>query len=80
MANYNTSYKRLPLNKGGEIIEEKTYKNARSKASAKFTKNKVKKITLNLNMNTDTKLIEKLDKQQNKQAYIKELIRKDLEK
>ncbi len=64
---------------GGENIEEKTYKNARSKASAKYTKNKVKKITLGLNVNTDEKIIEFLNTKPNKQGYIKELIKKDLE-
>lgn len=41
-------------------------------------KKAIRKYQLNLHYINDAKLIEKLDKQANKQAYIKSLIEKDL--
>lgn len=35
--------------------------------------------TIKLNKNTDTKLIEKLQEEKNRQKYIKNLIKKDIE-
>lgn len=45
-----------------------------------YAKKNVKQIKMNLNLNTDTDIIEWLDTQQNKQGYLKELIRADMKK
>ena len=50
------------------------------KRNSEYDKNNVKQITLKLNMNTESDLIEFLDTKENKQGYIKELIRKDMAK
>ena len=51
---------------------------AQKKAVSKFDKNNTRQIKLKLNINTDKDILEKLDSVQNKQGYIKDLIRKDL--
>ena len=43
-----------------------------------YVKTKCKKITLMLGKETDKDIIEWLDKQGNKNAYLKDLIRKDM--
>ena len=55
-------------------------KQQRTKASIKYNKTNVKQIKLNLNIKTDADVIAALDAVENKQGYIKELIRKDLQK
>lgn len=50
-----------------------------TKASAKYIKNNVKRIVLNLNINTDQNIIEYMDSIENKQGYLKSLIKKDME-
>lgn len=50
-----------------------------TKASAKYIKNNVKRIVLNLNINTDQNIIEYMDGIENKQGYLKSLIKKDME-
>ena len=45
-----------------------------------YSKNTLKQIKFVLNTNTDTDIIEWLDAQPNKQGYIKELIRADIQK
>lgn len=52
---------------------------SRTKASAKYIKNNVKRIVLNLNINTDHDMIEYMESIENKQGYLKSLIRKDME-
>ena len=52
---------------------------SRTKASAKYIKNNVKRIVLNLNINTDHDMIEYMDGIENKQGYLKSLIKKDME-
>lgn len=52
---------------------------AQVRASAKYDARHTKQIKLKLNLETDKDIIEKLEKVGNKQGYIKELIRKDLE-
>ena len=54
--------------------------NPRSKASAKYAKNNTKRIVLNLNINTDQNMIEYMDQIQNKQGYLKSLIKKEMER
>ena len=51
---------------------------ARSRASTKYNKTNVKQIKLNLNIKTDADIIAALEAVDNKQGYIKDLIRKDL--
>ena len=52
---------------------------AQRKAKAKYKSQSVKKILLEF-YPSDIELYEKIQEQPNKQGYIKELIRKDLEK
>ena len=52
---------------------------SQTKASAKYIKNNVKRIVLNLNINTDQHMIEYMDCIENKQGYLKSLIKKDME-
>lgn len=52
---------------------------AQARASAKYDASHTKQIKMKLNYETDKDIIEKLEKVGNKQGYIKELIRKDLE-
>lgn len=53
---------------------------AHVKATVKYNAKNVKQIKLNLNKKTDADIIEALDAAPNIQGYIKELIRKDLNK
>lgn len=48
-------------------------------ASAKYDYNNTKRISLKLNLNTDSDILEKLSQVDNVQGYIKKLIRKDIE-
>ena len=52
----------------------------RTKASIKYNSTHVKQIKLNLNLRTDQDIINHLETLENKQGYIKELIRKDMNK
>lgn len=52
--------------------------NKRSIASTKYNKNNVKQIKLNLNLKTDADIIAALDAVPNKQGFIKQLIRNEL--
>lgn len=47
-------------------------------AQNKYAKNNTKHFGIILNINTDTDIIDWLSKQENKQGYIKSLIRKDM--
>lgn len=47
-------------------------------AQEKYKKNTIKQISLQLNLNTDKDILQKLNEVSNKQGYIKELIRKDI--
>ena len=53
---------------------------ARVKASIKYNQNNVKQIKLNLNKKTDADIIELLERTDNVQGYIKQLIRQDRQK
>ena len=53
---------------------------AQKKAKAKYDKANTKQIMLKLNTKTDLDILIQLDSVGNKQGYIKELIRKDLNK
>lgn len=52
---------------------------ARVKASIKYNQNNVKQIKLNLNKKTDADIIKHLDRTENVQGYIKQLIRQDID-
>lgn len=56
------------------------YKDAHSKASTKYNKSNVLKVNVNINRNTDADIIAWFESIPNKQGYIKELIRKDMNK
>lgn len=51
---------------------------AAKKASKKYDQHNTKVITLKLNKNTDADILEQLERCENRQGYIKELIRKDI--
>lgn len=51
---------------------------AQKRASAKYSKENVIRITLNLYKGTDPDIIEKMQSLDNMQGYIKDLIRKDI--
>ena len=51
---------------------------AMKKAKAKYDKGNTKQIILNLNLKTDKDILDLLQRVENKQGYIKDLIRKDL--
>ena len=53
---------------------------SRIRASIKYNAKNVKQIKLNLNRKTDADVIEKLEDCGNIQGYIKDLIRKDMDK
>ncbi len=53
---------------------------AKLKANEKYLKANTKIVSLRLNYNTDKDIIKKLDEVDSKMGYIKELIRKDLQK
>lgn len=53
---------------------------AKLKANEKYLKANTKIVSLRLNYNTDKDIIKKLDEVESKMGYIKELIRKDLQK
>lgn len=53
---------------------------AQKKAKAKYDKANTKLITLKLNLKTDADILDQLDSVKNKQGYIKDLIRKDMNK
>lgn len=57
-------------------MEEK--RKAHVKASVKYNKTNVKQIKINLNKKTDADIIDYLDKAENVQGLIKDLIRKDM--
>lgn len=51
---------------------------AQARASAKYDKEHTRGIYLKLNTTTDAEILQKLDEVGNKQAYIKNLILKDI--
>lgn len=53
---------------------------ARIRSNAKYDAYNTKQIHFKLNIKTDADIIEYLGKQDNKQGYIKELIRADMKK
>lgn len=53
---------------------------AQKKASAKYDNKATKQIKLKLNLTTDSDILSKLDSVDNKQGYIKNLIRMDINK
>lgn len=52
---------------------------ARKRANAKYDKANTKQIILKLNLKTDADILARLESEENKQGYIKRLIRNDLE-
>ena len=53
---------------------------AQKRAKAKYDQNNTVQIKLKLNLKTDYDILEALERSGNKQGYIKELIRADLQK
>ena len=51
---------------------------AMKKAKAKYDKGNTKQIILKLNLKTDKDILDLLQRVENKQGYIKQLIRKDM--
>lgn len=61
-------------------IDSQEMNSAQAKASAKYDKANTKGVYLKLNTKTDSDIINRLDQVDNKQGYIKELIKADIEK
>ena len=53
--------------------------NKQSQYSMKYDQKNTQRIYLKFNLKTDADILEKLDSIENKQGYIKDLIRKDIE-
>lgn len=53
-------------------------KESRKRASMKYNAAHTKQFKMTLNIKTDADIIEKLESVENKQGYIKDLIRKDM--
>lgn len=53
--------------------------NKASERQRRFDEKNTRRIGLKLNLKTDADILEKLDSVKNKQGYIKDLIRKDIE-
>ena len=53
---------------------------SRTKANLKYKRKNIKQMKLDLNRNTDSDIINHLETCENKQGYIKDLIRKDMKK
>lgn len=53
---------------------------AERRAKVRYQKKVMRQVSLKLNMNQDKELIDKLDRVENVQGYIKALIRADIEK
>ena len=53
---------------------------ARIKTNAKYDASHTKQIKLKLNLETDKDILERLDEVENKQGYIKSLIRSDIKR
>lgn len=51
---------------------------AKKKANAKYDKNHTRNIMFKFNKKTDKDILEKLDEVENRQGYVKDLIRKDI--
>lgn len=64
------------LHSEGDIMRKNS--DARIKANAKYDKVNTKSVFLKLNVKTDADILEHLETVGNKQGYIKELIRKDM--
>lgn len=65
-------------------IKQKGARNMQTEAmkrtKAKYAAKNVKQIKLNLNIKTDADILEWLDKIDNRQGYIKQLIREDIKR
>lgn len=53
---------------------------AQKRATQKYDQNNTRRITFKFNLNTDADILEKLDAVENRQGYIKQLVRADIEK
>ena len=53
---------------------------AKIRANAKYDKNNTRPIMFKFNLKTDKDILEKLDSVNNKQGYVKNLIREDIKK
>ena len=53
---------------------------SRTRANLKYKKKNIKQMKIDLNRNTDSDIISFLEKRENKQGYIKALIREDMKK
>lgn len=55
-------------------------KEARSRASMRYNREKTRQVAFRLNLVTDADICKRLDSVENKQGYIKSLIRADIER
>ena len=53
---------------------------AQKRASAKYDATNTRQVKIKLNLKTDKDILQRLDSVNNKQSYIKDLIREDIER
>ena len=76
--------RRLRLDKGSVVFQKegdrlsKQLTDAKRRAIQKYDAKNTKQIHLKLNLNTDADILEQLERVDNVQGYIKDLIRKDM--
>ena len=62
-----------------KLLEKMETNDPKTAASMRYNETHVKQIKLNLNLKTDADILSQLDKVGNKQGYIKDLIRRDID-
>ena len=70
----------MSIAKTKQEIQREYEKRTGYAAQTKYKKEKTKQVALQLNLNTDLDILQKLDEVPNKQGYIKSLIRADIAK
>lgn len=78
MIYYNQIKEVKNIAKSKNEIQREYEKRTGYAAQAKYKKSNTKQIALQLNLNTDKDILEKLNEVPNKQGYIKQLIRDDI--
>lgn len=80
MKMYMDTYVQLQYNRIGGNIMAKKQRSARVRANMKWAANNLKSFKFSFNIDKDADIINKLSSLENKQGYIKDLIRADLAK
>lgn len=62
-------------------VTQKAYEQrTKHAAQQKYNKNNIQRVVVNLNQKTDAAIIAHIEKQPNKQGYLKSLVKKDMRK